>query len=235
MAEQEWLAPTDVTRMLGFLRGKGSDRKLRLFAVACCRRVWHLLTDGRSRKAITVAELFADGQVGDEEMNEIRNRYRDASGFTGFVFAEVGEAVKVNAHHAATGAAFQTRQLSFFCGKVGNTDADLAAADCIRCDAEERAVQSSVLRDIFDNPFRSPPPLSPAVLNWNDRTVPRIAQSVYDDRRMPEGTLNTSRLAILADALLDAGCDDDELIRHCRSEGPHVRGCWAVDLILGKE
>jgi hypothetical protein len=65
--------------------------------------------------------------------------------------------------------------------------------------------------------------------------VRRIAEGVYEERRMPEGTLDTARLAILADALLDAGCEDEALIQHCRSEGPHVRGCWAVDLILGKD
>ena len=72
-------------------------------------------------------------------------------------------------------------------------------------------------------------------VNVDFRTVPRIAQATYEERRMPEGTLDTSRLPILADALLDAGCDDEELIAHCRQPGPHVRRCWAIDLILGKE
>jgi hypothetical protein len=76
--------------------------------------------------------------------------------------------------------------------------------------------------------------LPAAVLAWNDRTVPRLAEAVYHELRLPEGTFDTARLAILADALLDAGCEDEEVIQHCRSEGPHVRGCWAVDLILGK-
>jgi hypothetical protein len=57
---------------------------------------------------------------------------------------------------------------------------------------------------------------------------------IYEDRKMPEGTLDNARLAILADALLDAGCSDEDLIQHLRSPGPHVRGCWAVDRILGK-
>jgi hypothetical protein len=64
-------------------------------------------------------------------------------------------------------------------------------------------------------------------LAWNDGTVPRIAQGIYQERAF-------DRLPILADALLDAGCDNEELIQHCRSAGPHVRGCWAVDLILRK-
>jgi hypothetical protein len=77
--------------------------------------------------------------------------------------------------------------------------------------------------------------LPSAVLAWSDRTVPRLAEAIYADRKMPEGTLDPARLAILADALLDAGFDDEELLAHLRSNGPHVRGCWAVDLILGKE
>jgi hypothetical protein len=80
---------------------------------------------------------------------------------------------------------------------------------------------------IYGNPFRSFPPLPNDVLAWNDSTVPRLAQAIYDDRTF-------DRLPLLADALLDAGCADEELIRHCRSEGPHVRGCWPVDQILGK-
>jgi hypothetical protein len=91
----------------------------------------------------------------------------------------------------------------------------------------------NLLRDIFGSLFRPSPPLPPAVLAWNDGTVRRIAEGIYEDRQLPAGTLDTSRLAILADALLDAGCDDEALIAHCRSEGPHIRGCWAVDLILG--
>ena len=92
-----------------------------------------------------------------------------------------------------------------------------------------------LLRDIFGNPFRPSPPLPAAILVWNDGTIRRLAEGIYEERQMPEGTLDTARLAVLADALLDAGCDDEELRRHCRSEGPHVRGCWVVDLILGNE
>jgi hypothetical protein len=72
------------------------------------------------------------------------------------------------------------------------------------------------------------PPLQNHVLAWNDGTVRRISEGVYAERAF-------DRLPILADALLDAGCDDEELLAHCRSEGPHVRGCWALDRILGKE
>jgi hypothetical protein len=72
------------------------------------------------------------------------------------------------------------------------------------------------------------------VLAWNDGTVRRIAAGVYEERHVPEGTLDNGRLGILADALLDAGCENEELIQHVRSEGPHVRGCWGIDLILNR-
>ncbi len=69
---------------------------------------------------------------------------------------------------------------------------------------------------------------------WNDRLVPRLAQVVYDERHLPEGTLDPCLIGILHAALLDAGCEDEELIAHLRSPGPHVRGCWAVDVVLQK-
>ncbi len=99
--------------------------------------------------------------------------------------------------------------------------------------AEDR-IQATLLRDIFGNPFSPSKPLPSAILTWNDRLLPRLAHSIYDDRRLPDGTLDPSRLAILADALLDAGAEDEELLAHLRSPGPHVRGCHAVDLVLGR-
>jgi hypothetical protein len=95
--------------------------------------------------------------------------------------------------------------------------------------------QAASLHDAIYAHFRPSPPLPPAVLAWNGGTVRRMAEGIYEDRKLPEGTLDAGRLAILADALLDAGCDNEALIQHCRGEGPHVRGCWAVDLILGKQ
>jgi hypothetical protein len=108
------------------------------------------------------------------------------------------------------------------------------AANDVCCLPGSGPIPAALLRCVFGNPFFPQTPLPPAVLAWNDGTVPRLAQAIYEDRKLPEGTLDKSRLAILADALLDARCDDDDLIAHCRQPGPHVRGCWAVDLILGK-
>jgi hypothetical protein len=93
--------------------------------------------------------------------------------------------------------------------------------------------QCHLLRDIFGNPFR-PASLAPSVLTWNDATVVRLARAAYDERHMPEGTLDNGRLAVLADALEEAGCQDQDILGHCRSGGEHVRGWWPVDLCLGK-
>jgi hypothetical protein len=101
-------------------------------------------------------------------------------------------------------------------------------------DPAELAIQASFLRDIFGSPFR-PAIISPSVLAWNDGLVLRLAQTAYDERQLPAGTLDNSRLAILADALEEAGCTDADILGHLRSPGPHVRGCWAVDLLLDKE
>jgi hypothetical protein len=97
--------------------------------------------------------------------------------------------------------------------------------EAARLIASDAAV--GLLRDNFLNPFRPAPRLLTAVLAWSDGTVRRIAEGIYQERAF-------HRLPILADALLDSGCDDEEWLQHCRSPGPHVRGCWVVDLLLGK-
>jgi hypothetical protein len=89
------------------------------------------------------------------------------------------------------------------------------------------APAAALLRDLFANPFRPPPPVEPAWLAWNGGTAAKLARSIYDDRAF-------DRLPLLADALEDAGCTDAAILGHLRGRGPHVRGCWAVDLVLDK-
>jgi hypothetical protein len=93
---------------------------------------------------------------------------------------------------------------------------------------------AALLRDIFGLDFRPAPDPAPW-LSWQGGTVARLAQAAYDERRLPEGHLDPARLAVLADALEDAGCADGDLLGHLRSPGPHVRGCWAVDILTGRE
>ena len=95
--------------------------------------------------------------------------------------------------------------------------------------ASERRNQCRLLQDLFFNPFRPT-----VVMGVPGGTPAQLARAVYEGRRSPEGTLEPARLALLADALEDAGCTDADLLGHLRGPGPHVRGCWAVDLALGK-
>jgi hypothetical protein len=86
--------------------------------------------------------------------------------------------------------------------------------------------QCVLVREIFGNPFHKVK-VEPDWLVWKSSSVPRLAQAIYDDRAF-------ERLPILADALEEAGCADAAILAHCRGPGPHVRGCWVVDLLLGK-
>jgi hypothetical protein len=230
MTEAEWLACTDPTPMLEFLRGKASDRKLRLFAVACCRRIWEWINHEECRQAILAGEQFADGMATLQECS--------AACDAASVIADTSKEFIVVASSCAVSWATSTGPREWDAATwsllAAMQNAAYHAALVHEDQSPERADQATLLRDIFGNPFRPSPPLPPAVLSWNDRTIPRIAQGIYDERHLPEGTLDTVRLAILADALLDAGCDDEDLMQHCRQPGPHVRGCWAIDAILGK-
>jgi hypothetical protein len=92
---------------------------------------------------------------------------------------------------------------------------------------EERSHQAVVLRCIFGNPFRPPPAIHSTSQYWNDRIIPKLAHAIYIDQAF-------ERMLILADALEESGCDDDQILGHCRGPGPHVKGCWVVDTLLGK-
>jgi hypothetical protein len=99
---------------------------------------------------------------------------------------------------------------------------------------EESRAQCGLLRDVVGNPFR-PAAVNPAWLSWNGGAVRRLAQAAYVERNLPAGELDPARLAVLADALEEAGCADPEILAHLRGPGPHVRGCWVIDLLLGKQ
>jgi hypothetical protein len=250
MTEAEWLACADPKTMLMFLRGKVSDRKLRLFEVACCRRIWDFIREPQSEAVVEITERSADAPVNVQEVLSLDyDRITDDCGgpdnperMAFMVAGHVGYSF-IGLIHGSPHRTDDWQDALLIAEKSAYTmalsldrpgDAENLPVFQGRMDTEQ-AVQCDLLRDIFGNPFRSSPPLPPAVLAWNNGTVRRLAQAIYDDRKMPQGTLDTARLAILADALLDAGCDDEALNQHCRQPGPHVRGCWAIDLILGKQ
>jgi hypothetical protein len=238
MTEQEWLACTDPKPMLEFLRGKASDRKLRLFACACGRRVWRLLKEADSRTAVEVAESFADGLERKSTLAVARSRARRAAvtqrGAAYVAWRAAFEKIQAAIVHLALGTFWSASYRPMFGVLEG---ADMADVE------REQAAVAALLPEIFGNPFRPLPPkrgkkkweqMWRSLLAWNDGTVVRLAQAAYDEGHLPEGTLDNNRLAVLADALEEAGCTSEDILGHLRGPGPHVRGCWPVDLCLGK-
>jgi len=261
MTEEEWLTCTDPAQMLDFLRdgGRASDRRLRLFACACCRGMWEHLEDERSRQVVEVAERLADGRATQEELTaagalaetaraeaeEVANRAMNAMFHGDFLwyahenakrFATrsavlvasdpVGESVAAVVENSINIAATQcTAQLE---AAWWGWDVPAARAERDAVVSAARKLRCGVIRDVFGTlPFR-PITLDPSWLAWGEGTVSEIATAIYEERAF-------DRMGILADALEEAGCTDPEILAHLRGHEPHVRGCWVVDLLLGKE
>jgi hypothetical protein len=216
MTEAEWLASREVGGMLAFADRHLSQRRRRLFAAACCRRVWHLLDDARCHAAVALAERCADEAVSEEELGEAAEEAEEAD--------DAGRPAAWSASYACCPAPLTLARLLEVTGP--------ASGACGSEEGREReaAAQASLLRDVVGNPFR-PVALDPA---WRTPDVQTFARAAYDNRTLPSGTLEPERLALLADALEEAGCDNPGVLGHLRGGGTHVRGCWAVDAILGK-
>lgn len=232
MNEAEWLNEQRRSQgMVWTLRGtkvtrtKAGKRKLRLFACACCRLVWDMLHDPLLRQSVEVAEQFAEGESGKDELEKAYGSTRGlgvgmltphAPGHRERIAAcMAGDAARPNAFSAAFYMTAYPVSLAGY--RVQEKDSDALLCELLHC--------------IFGNPFR------PIALDsvWLTPSVRALARSAYDERILPAGTLDPDRLAVLADALEDAGCDSADLLSHLRGPGPHVRGCWALDLILAKE
>jgi hypothetical protein len=206
MTEREWLTCADPAVMLRFVRGRVTERKLRLYLVACCRLTWHLVRDSRSHRAIEAAEQHADGEISDEQLQAVRAaalRWEDLMARQ--EFEEIA--------YARMACEAARRPLYW-----GSLDWAWGTPALMRC--------------VFGNPFRSPRLDAAAARN---ETVVQLAQVTYAKRELSSDHLDRSRHAILADALQEAGCSDTDVLGHLRGPEPHVRGCWVVDLLLHKE
>jgi hypothetical protein len=221
--------------MLDCLWGRATDRKLRLFAVACCRFLSGSLVEPRGLRAVEVVERFADGTTTPDALRVACSAAQDAFrylvggtkiNYSGAVHAAAAAAdvdADVAARDASSRTLFASRALVAWVKGPGD-----AEPQAMECQPILQELQVGVLRDLFGPlPFR-PVTLDPSVLAWHDGTVVRLARSIYDERRFVD-------LPLLGDALLDAGCDQEEVVAHCRAGGEHVKGCWVLDLCLGKE
>jgi hypothetical protein len=216
MTEQAWLECTDPEPMLELLRGKVSDRKLRLFACACGRSYLHRMYSEQDRRILGVMERYTEQ---DRRILDVEERYADGQARIEELIAAY-EAAGNDPVDASDAAHFDP-YLNAYYNNAHYVDRFGTIPEAVRL------MQCALLRDLFGNPFRSAQ-INTAWLSWNDGTVPKIAQAIYDERAF-------DRMPILADALEEAGCTNTDILNHCRQPGEHVRGCWVVDLLLGKE
>jgi hypothetical protein len=220
MTEAEWLVCEDPTPMLAALTPETCLRKSRLFMVACCRRHFGKVVEQECKEAIEAAERFADGSEQLQTLIRLRERLPPADPDS----YAIPLAFPAAAYWITHGEDTQGNQVRCLMEQVVLLMQDVGGRG-------EQAAQAALLLDIFGNPFSPPASLVPSL---RTRAALSLAQAAYDARLLPSGFLDPARLAVLSDALEDAGCTDATILSHLRSPGPHVRGCWALDLILGK-
>jgi hypothetical protein len=247
MTEAEWLAGADPLPLVNEVAERAGDRRLRLLVVACARRAWHLFEVGSYREMIEMAERYCDGAVAGEVMGRTRIEARAAYDRAMETIQPVN-AIRMLVPYEMAEVAFVacaepgtlTERIATFAGRyrrgshyvMRGVDAVAKAASYVATSEGERnpniaaqsaewAEQADLARDIFGNPFR-PVAIEPS---WRTSAVVTLARQMYESR-------DFTPMPIVSDALLDAGCDHSDVIAHCRSDRPHVRGCWLVDLLL---
>jgi hypothetical protein len=217
MTEAEWWAcqePMELMRALA--HAPWPQRKARLVAVAYCR----VLLTGLGRDSGSAPDVIA--------------RYAD-SGKTKAALKRVRKELRAARYALPHGEPETTRLwTAYWLMEVAGTENAvpmtagairvLPDASTLNLTSDERRAAATIVRDIFGNQFH-PVHFDP---RWRTADVLDLTRAIYDD-------LAFERLPLLADALMDAGCADEAILAHCRSSGPHVRGCWVVDLALGKE
>lgn len=209
MTKQEWLACADPQTMLEFLGDKSSERKYRLFAFACLRRVWHVLSCAQATRVIEVAERRLEHQAGDEAVQAAEAEFYEKA----HAWEMHSLILALYAAVAKTGSFRLAARVAKWARAAANNDVLV-----------EREAQIRLVHDIFGHTFY-PVPLNALSVT---RNVVALSQEIYDGRAF-------DRLPILADALEDPGCTDPYVLDHCRGQALHVRGCWVVDLILSKD
>lgn len=248
MNEEEWLSCAKPDLMLRHLQKqfgfRALRRKIRLFICACRRVGWDLIPIPDERFAIEVAERFADGQVTCTDRDAARWKFR--SNYILHHWTQLGiirnlPPVKPPTVHEMLAmfaceadnrlgdAAYRTAAYlvqAWTEAALGPNARQRPGSEWKEWQTKHRRCVCYYLRDIFGNPFRTTS-IDSRWIDWNDRTVPRLAQAIYDEYAF-------DRLPILADALEEAGCIDADILNHCRQHGEHVRGCWVVDLLLNK-
>ncbi len=221
MTEQEWLNGHDPKEMLAFVSASASERKLRLFCLACCARIFPQLTDERSRDAACILAAYLDGKATSQELHEA---------WTMASAAAVGEgSMAISAHQSSWSSIpgqpepnpeLAPARLVADATAVSAQHAATACASASFPGWQRYCVR--VLQDVFGNPFRPVTTLENAPENCR-----ATAQRIYDEGSWQD-------LPILGDALEESGTLCEGILDHCRSRQKHFRGCWVVDLLLSR-
>jgi hypothetical protein len=221
LTEEEWENYIDPVLLLEHVR-KGSARKLRLYACACFRAIqgapFRFSLSPEILQLVAVAERFADGAAKEEERGKAVRSASKWNDDPGSFKSAARKTLEKDGYKAAVST---VRSMVEEYEEIED-ESGLDAVDRVVAINE---VLSPNIREIFGNPFQ------PVKFNkkWRTSDVKALATGIYKDAVF-------DRMPILADALQDAGCDSDELLSHLREHpDAHVRGCWALDLVLGKE
>jgi hypothetical protein len=210
MTEAEWLASLEPLTVFQNLKGKPSTRKMRLASTACCRHTLHLLKHEISRIAVEAAELYADKLITSAEVHAIEEQASEVVELS----RQYGSDQSADATHAAALC------LALWADAKWGTQQVLGLTEKII----GRRTQMDILRCVFRISYR-PVTFHPS---WLTPTAVALANGIYAERAF-------DRMPMLADALEEAGCDNVDVLLHCRGDCPHVRGCWVIDGVLGKE
>jgi hypothetical protein len=241
MTEQEWWEGTVPYPLIVFLFHDQlvPDRKLRLFSCAAARRVERYAGDEVFSRLLRAADDFSEEKVEYDILSELvsecyRCRQRLCKSELPHEVLGACDAILACADRSDDRRRESYQPFDLYMAYP-------LTASLRSCNAahyagehpveEEYQIHVKLLHDIFGNPFR------PVTINaaWETPAVVSLAYAAYDRHIMPAETLEPDRLAVLADALEDAGCDNADILNHCRQPGEHVRGCWVLDLLLGKE
>jgi hypothetical protein len=224
MNEARW-SEHDVETMLDFLGAGATSRKLRLFMVACARSVLPFDPDREMTAGLEAAELFADGLIPRRELARARRALSDnhPARVSRWGVLYTDHIRSVPAWHATGEQTIRTVRVGSRTCAWASTRHSFLGHAAMFYPSDELNKQAGWLRDIFGNPFR-PVAFDPA---WRTEAVVGLARGMYEAR-------DFAPMPVLADALEDAGCADPDVLAHGRGPGSHVRGCWVVNLVLGK-
>jgi hypothetical protein len=218
MTEAEWLAEEDVGKMLRTPIIADAARKKRLFAIACCWKRERWFPDQLLRVVLNKAELIADGRTVRKELDWWRKRARRVLLPKPMFSTRHNEAViSCTSVLSASDASCDTG-LFYPYNEYPPNKYRFKQLFKVRFSHRE------LFRDIFGNPFHQLT-FNPS---WLTSTVLALANGIYQEKAF-------DRMPILADALQDAGCDNEDVLNHCRQPGEHVRGCWVIDSVTGRK